>query len=348
MSLSVDIRHQFGGFTLETAFEAKSGVTAIFGHSGSGKTSVVNAVAGLFRPDEGRISWDGKVLFDGTKGKSTPPYLRKMGYVFQDGRLFPHLTVKQNLAYPGRFLKEPAKARESDAIIALLGLDSLLDRRPGRLSGGEKQRVAIGRALLAKPNMLLLDEPLAALDLDRRSEVLPYLARIRDETELPILYVSHARSEVRALASHVVILKGGRVSADGTVGEVLGRGGAGPTTTLQVTDHGPAEAGMVRLETRLGRIYSLCERIPFTGPRSISITASDIVLSAADRESIAAPNVLAVDVNEILKAGPGHMDVRLAVGDAELIARLPIGEAARISLAPGSKFQAIIGRFKVS
>ena len=235
MTLSVDIRHQFGDFSLEAAFQAKSGVTAIFGHSGSGKTSIVNAVAGLFRPDHGRITLDGEVLFDHSNGGTKPTHLRQLGYVFQDGRLFPHLTVRQNLEYPARFQKTPATATDMEAIVSLLGLVPLLTRRPGRLSGGEKQRVAIGRALLSKPRMLLLDEPLAALDLDRRAEVLPYLARLRDETELPILYVSHARSEVRALANQVVVMKAGRVSDFGPVAEVLGRGGAGPTTAIPMT-----------------------------------------------------------------------------------------------------------------
>lgn len=348
MSLSVDIRHRKGDFTLEVSFEARGGVTALFGASGAGKTTVVNAVAGLMQPDRGRIALGERVFFDSEAGIFQPPHLRGMGYVFQEGRLFPHLTVAQNLAYPGRYLAEPPTPAETGAIVSLLGIGALMDRRPGRLSGGETQRVAIGRALLAKPSMLLLDEPLAALDGDRRAEVLPYLARLRDETRLPILYVSHARAEVRALATHVVVLTAGRVTAEGHVGEVLGRGGAGPIITIPVQDQTEADAGQVRLITQLGAILSLSDHLPATGARSVTIVASDVVLTRAPRNDIAAPNVVEVRVGEVLKASPGMMDVRLHAGASEFVARLALSEAARLKIAPGQVLRAIIARFILS
>jgi len=348
MSLDVQITHRAGDFSLEVAFRADEGVTALFGVSGSGKTSVVNAVAGLLKPDSGRIQLGGEVFLDTQTGIFRPPHERHLGYVFQDGRLFPHLTVRQNLAYPGRFLDDPPSTDDVAAIVALLGLGELLDRRPGRLSGGEKSRVAIGRALLSKPAALLMDEPLASLDTGRREELLPYLARLRDETGLPILYVSHARAEVRALANRVVVLTAGRVTAHGPVGEVLGRGGAGPAARLEVIKTGPREAGMVAIETGAGWFHILAENVPVTGARAVTVVASDVVLTTAPREALASPNVYEATVSEVLKAGPGLMDVRLAVGPETLFARLAISEAARIRLAPGQSLRAVVGRFTLN
>ena len=348
MNIRVDITHRFRDFTLDAAFEAGGGVTAIFGASGAGKTTLVNAVAGLLRPDRGRIEVGGRVFLDTEAGIDVPVTLRELGYVFQDERLFPHLTVRQNLAYASRFKRPPANPTEFEAIIAMLGIEGILGRRPAALSGGEKQRVAIGRALLAKPRLLLLDEPLASLDMDRRAEVLPYLARLRDEAGLPIIYVSHARAEVRALASTVVVMAGGRVTSQGPVGQVLGRGGAGPGVTLPVSGQGPVTAGMVRLSTAAGDFFSLAERVPVTGARSVTVIASDIVLSSAPRDLIAAPNVFEATAGEALKAGPGMMDVPLTTGSSRMIARLTIAEAGRIGLAPGQQVRAIIARFTVA
>ncbi|WP_333818150.1 molybdenum ABC transporter ATP-binding protein, partial [Tabrizicola sp.] len=178
MTLSVSLGHRFGGFSLDVDFEAPSGVTALFGRSGSGKSTVVNAVAGLLRPDRGRIVIDGTIVLDTAAGIALPPHRRRMGYVFQDGRLFPHLTVRQNLLY-GRWFAPRTAGVELPRIVDLLGIGALLERRPGGLSGGEKQRVAIGRAILSNPRLLLMDEPLAALDEARKAEILPYLERLR-------------------------------------------------------------------------------------------------------------------------------------------------------------------------
>jgi molybdate transport system ATP-binding protein len=213
--LSVDVEKQLGRFSLDAKFEAASGVTALFGSSGAGKTSIANMVAGLVAPDRGRIVLDDTVLFDSTTGIDVPPHLRRIGYVFQEGRLFPHLTVRANLAYGRRLNGVARNEAEEKRIVDLLNIGHLLDRRPGKLSGGERQRVAMGRALLMRPRLLLLDEPLASLDRARKLEILPYLVRLRDEAKVPMIYVSHQAGEIVKLASQVVRIEDGRVQATG-------------------------------------------------------------------------------------------------------------------------------------
>ncbi|WP_225028829.1 molybdenum ABC transporter ATP-binding protein, partial [Xinfangfangia pollutisoli] len=220
MTLEVALSHRFAGFTMELSFAAPPGVTALFGPSGSGKTTVVNAVAGLMRPERGRVVLDGRVLTDSAAGTHVPPHRRRIGYVFQDARLFPHLTVRQNLLY-GRFFAPKGEGPTLPRIADLLGLEPLLARRPGALSGGEKSRVALGRAILSRPDLLIMDEPLAALDEARKAEILPYLERLRDLLHLPILYVSHSAAEVARLATTVVLLQAGRVTAAGPAAEVF-------------------------------------------------------------------------------------------------------------------------------
>ena len=213
--LSVNVEKRLGEFSVSAKFEAAGGVTALFGPSGSGKTSIVNMIAGLVTPDRGRIALDDTVLFDSATRTNVPPHKRRIGYVFQEGRLFPHLTVAQNLDY-GRWLHGlPADTAERERIVALLNIGHLLPRRPGKLSGGERQRVAFGRALLMQPRLLLLDEPLASLDRARKLEILPYLARLRDEAKVPMIYVSHQAGEITRLASQVVRIEDGLVQGVG-------------------------------------------------------------------------------------------------------------------------------------
>jgi len=213
--LSVAIEKRLANFTLDVKFETTRGVTALFGHSGAGKTSIVNMIAGLMQPDSGHIALEDRLLYSAESKISAPVHRRRIGYVFQDGRLFPHMTVAQNLDY-GRWMNRlPKDADETARIVALLGLAPLLTRRPRTLSGGERQRVAIGRALLSKPRLLLLDEPLASLDAARKAEVLPFLRRLRDEVHMPMVYVSHQADEVREIATSVVRLDGGRIVATG-------------------------------------------------------------------------------------------------------------------------------------
>ena len=213
--LAVDVEKGLGAFKLAARFEAPGSITALFGPSGSGKTTLVNIIAGLIKPDRGAIALDDTVLFDAAAGINLPPHRRHIGYVFQEGRLFPHLNVRQNIDYGRRMSGQPRLEDEFSRVVALLDIGHLLDRRPRLLSGGERQRVAIGRALLMRPRLLLLDEPLASLDAAHKREILPYLIRLRDEASVPMVYVSHTAAEVRRIATHVVLLDAGRVTASG-------------------------------------------------------------------------------------------------------------------------------------
>jgi molybdate transport system ATP-binding protein len=223
--LSVDVEKRLGDFSIAARFETAGGAAALFGPSGAGKTSVVNMIAGLVTPDRGRIVLGDKTLFDSAARIDVPAHRRRVGYVFQEGRLFPHMTVAQNLDY-GRWMSGvPADTTERERIVALLDIGALLARRPGHLSGGERQRVAFGRALLMRPRLLLLDEPLASLDRARKLEILPYLARLRDEAKVPMIYVSHQAGEIQRLCSQVVRIEDGRVLASGGL-ELLDAEGA--------------------------------------------------------------------------------------------------------------------------
>jgi molybdate transport system ATP-binding protein len=213
--LRIDVSKQLGEFSVEASFASEGPVTGLFGASGAGKTSLINMIAGLLRPDRGSIAIDGETLDDVAGGVHVPTHRRRIGYMFQDARLFPHLNVRQNLDYGRRMNRLAVDDAERKRITDLLDIGQLLDRRPGRLSGGERQRVALGRALLSQPRLLLLDEPLGSLDEERREEILPYLVRLRDEAGIPMVYVSHDTREMRQLATHIVMLKRGRVTAFG-------------------------------------------------------------------------------------------------------------------------------------
>lgn len=222
--MEINIARRQGDFLINVNFEgAKSGVTALYGPSGSGKTSIINMVAGLIRPDAGRIAVNGLCLFDSARRIDLPPERRRIGYVFQDGRLLPHLSVRANLTYGMRLTPADRRFVTLDAVVELLGIGHLLDRRPAKLSGGEKQRVAIGRALLTSPGMLLMDEPLASLDASRKAEVLPFIMRLSREYAIPILYVSHIMDEILNLADHLVIMDRGRLIAAGQLEDLLSK-----------------------------------------------------------------------------------------------------------------------------
>ena len=221
--LRVEAIKKLGEFTLEASFTSEGRVTGLFGASGAGKTSLINMIAGLLRPDRGSIVIDGETLDDTTARIHIPAHRRRIGYVFQDARLFPHLDVRQNLDYGRRMNRLSDDPAQRARVTDLLDIGGLLDRRPGQLSGGERQRVALGRALLAQPRLLLLDEPLGSLDEERKVEILPYLVRLRDEANVPMVYVSHDAAEMRQLATQIVMLRHGRVTAFGGV-KVLSTG----------------------------------------------------------------------------------------------------------------------------
>jgi molybdate transport system ATP-binding protein len=213
--LSVDVEKKLGDISLAARFRSEGGATALYGPSGAGKTTIVNMIAGLVAPDRGRISLEDETLFDSATNVNVPAHRRRIGYVFQEGRLFPHLSVARNLEY-GRWMSgRPRDTAEFERVVSLLDLGGLLARRPAKLSGGERQRIAVGRALLMKPRLLLLDEPLASLDAARKADILPYLVRLRDAAGIPMIYVSHYADEVRQIAKTVVRIEAGKVAATG-------------------------------------------------------------------------------------------------------------------------------------
>jgi len=220
--LRVDVAKQLGEFSLAATFESEGRVTGLFGSSGAGKTSLINMIAGLLRPDRGNIVIDDEVLDDTASRVHVPAHRRRIGYVFQDIRLFPHLDVRENLDYGRRMNGLTEDSLRRKRVTELLDIGALLDRRPGKLSGGERQRVALGRALLAQPRLLLLDEPLGSLDEERKEEILPYLVRLRDEAGIPMVYVSHDAAELRQLATQIVMLKRGQVTVFGGVKVLTG------------------------------------------------------------------------------------------------------------------------------
>ncbi len=348
MSLSVDIRHAMGAFRLNVTFEAPDGVTVLFGRSGSGKTSVVNAVAGLLAPDAGRIVLEGRVLFDSTARRNVPVHRRRLGYVFQEGRLFPHLTVRENLLYADRVTGSGAAAG-LNRVVDMLGVAHLLDRRPGALSGGEAQRVAIGRALLSDPVMLLMDEPLAALDGARKAEILPYLERLRTEAGVPILYVSHNVSEVARLATHVVVLEDGAVVkagasgamlADPGVARIMGVRDAGAVLQARVLRH--SGDGLTELAFS-GGILCLPEvEAPVGSDLRVRILAQDVMLAIEAPRGISALNILPVTVLALRRGqGPGVM-VQLRAGSDTLLARITRRSAEALALREGSACFAVL------
>lgn len=347
MSLSVRLTHAFPGFALDVAFDAPPGLTVLFGRSGSGKTTVINAVAGLLRADTGRIVAGGTVLLDTSARVSLPPHRRRLGYVFQDARLFPHLTVRQNLAY-GRWFA-PKTAASFDEVVDLLGLAPLLARHPLALSGGEKQRVAIGRALLSNPLMLLMDEPLAALDEARKSEILPYIERLRDRAGVPILYVSHALTEVARLATTLVVMDAGRILRVGPAADLLADPQLAPALGLREAGavlHATVAAqdadGLTRLECAGGPLWLPRVEMAVGTALRIRISAQDVILSRHRPEGLSALNILTATVTELRSGeGPGAM-VQLAVGPDRLLARITRRSAEALALHAGTQVYAIV------
>jgi molybdate transport system ATP-binding protein len=348
MTVSVSLRHRFPGFSLDVAFEAPAGVTVLFGRSGSGKTTVVNAVAGLLRPEAGRIAVEEAVLLDSAAGLWTPPHKRRLGYIFQEGRLFPHLSVRQNLGYGRWFAGGRRDGTSLDRIVEMLGLGPLLDRRPGSLSGGEKQRVAIGRALLAAPRLILADEPLAALDEARKAEILPYFERLRDEVEIPILYVSHSAAEVARLATTVVALQDGRVLSQGSAAEVLGDpmvmplGVRAAGAVLEAVVKAHHADGLTELDAG-GESLFLPRLSQVPGHRlRVRIPAQEVILARGRPEGLSALNILPGTVEAVRPGeGPGTLvSVRTKAGT--VLARVTRRSALALGLEPGTPCHAVV------
>lgn len=355
MTLPIEIRLKvdFKDFALDVDLALPGrGVSALYGHSGSGKTTCLRCIAGLEKAADGLICINGETWQDSAKGVFLPPHKRSLGYVFQEASLFPHLTVKGNLEFGLRRIPAQERRVQLDHASELLGIDHLLARQPGNLSGGERQRVGIARALLTSPKILLLDEPLAALDSKRKGEILPYLERLHDELEIPMLYVSHSQDEVARLADHLVLLSEGKVLASGPIGETLAR----LDLPLAMGD----DAGVVIEGTVIAydNAYQLLTvRLPGSEltirvahsplqpgkPLRFKIQARDVSLNLQPDEHSSILNRLPVTiVSEVPADNAAHVLVRMDAGGTPLLARITRFSKDQLQLHPGQRLWAQI------
>jgi molybdate transport system ATP-binding protein len=349
--LDIAFRHRFGVTALDIAFTTPiPGTTVLFGPSGAGKSSVVSVISGLLRPDEGRVAVGGDVLSDTKRSIWLPPERRRLGVVFQDARLFPHLSVAGNLRYGLRRAPSVGVARIGfDDVVELLGLAKLLARPPHTLSGGERQRVGIGRALLAQPRLLLMDEPLASLDGARKAEILPYLGRLKASLTLPIVYVTHSLDEVGRLADTLVLIEAGRVIAAGPLAEIAtradlplaARDDAASVLSVVVEGHDAARRLTILRagETRL--LVPLLAASAGDGLR-VRVPARDVMLATAAPTAISVQNALAGRVRAVVAASAEATLVEVAIGAAALLARVTPDAVERLGLAPGAPVIALV------
>jgi molybdate transport system ATP-binding protein len=349
--LQVSVVRKRPGFSLEATFAAPTpGVMALFGRSGSGKTTLVNIISGLWAPDAGDIRLDEDVLTDTRASIAVAVERRRIGYVFQDARLFPHLNVTGNLRYGQKRVRGAPQVIGFDEVVTLLGLTQLLQRRPRELSGGERQRVALGRALLSQPRLLLLDEPLASIDLARREEVLPYLEALRERLAIPMVYVSHQFDEVLRLATHVVLLEAGRVLAQGPVNTVslrpelqsivgpdlVGAVLEGVVTRLE-PDNGSADLAVGR-----GTLQVSLRDVPVGSRVRLQLLARDVILATQPVHGLSVRNALASTVTAISNDDYGAVLVSLDVGGQTVLARITQNALQALNLRPGDAVWALV------
>jgi len=350
MMLEVETRHRLGGFSVDAAFSSEGGVTALFGRSGSGKTTLINIIAGLLRPDSARILLDDDIIVDSAQGIFMSPHRRRFGYVFQEPRLFPHLSVRRNLTYGRWFAGRKDVGQSFDRIIDLLGVEPLLERSPANLSGGEKQRIAIGRALLSNPRLLLMDEPLAALDDARKAEILPYLERLRDETRIPIVYVSHSVSEVARLANRVIAIENGRVTASGDAASILSLSSLSPMIgkreagavidgIIEADDDEP-RLTVIRARNTLFRVPKIPH--PTGNALRLHIAARDVMLATRRPEDLSALNIIAGTIVDIGSEAEGAIDVRVDCGGNIIVSRITVFSGERLGLTIGKPVHLVI------
>lgn len=354
--LDVDVKKRQGDFTLEAAFVTEgAGVTALFGHSGAGKSTLINLIAGLLLPDEGHIYVNDRTLFDSQMGINIPPEKRRVGYVFQEGRLFPHFSVKTNLTYGMNRLPPSERYIDYHQVVDLLGIGPLLQRGPATLSGGEKQRIAIGRALLASPLLLLLDEPLASLDAARKSEVLPFVGRLPQELSIPIIYVTHSVDEILNLADHMVVLDSGRLIAADRVENVTtravfrrltGQGQGGTIIPTSVASHDRA-AGLTHLGFGGGffKVPLLDRQIG--SPLRVRIRPQDVALALEPPLHTSFQNIFPGRVITIEHDDRGFAYVGLDIGHL-LLTQVTSVACSDLHLEPGKKAFALIKGISVS
>jgi molybdate transport system ATP-binding protein len=349
--ISVDAAVKLGTFTLDVTFENDYGIVALFGRSGAGKTATINLIAGLQRPDRGRIVLDGQVLVDTMNNTFVPRHRRRVGLVFQDSQLFPHLSVRYNLLFGHWFAPRTDRVVSFDAVVETLGIAALLDRRPARLSGGEKQRVAIGRALLASPRILLLDEPLASLDEERKQEILPLIERLRDEFAIPMVLVSHAIEDVARLANRVVILKDGRVVVSGSTEDVFGpklfpagesRFARSSFITGRIAGFDLAY-GLMEIAHPAGSIWLTGKAGTLGNDARVVIRATDVTLATTRPENISVRTILSGTIRQInTESDPLAAIVIDLRGQGELVAMATRKAVDQLGLVPGKDIFALI------
>ncbi len=347
--IDVDVKLAIGAFSLDVAFQNGAGVTALFGQSGSGKSVTLSIIAGLMRPDSGYVRLDGEPLVDIEAGVFVPVSRRRIGLVFQDANLFPHLSVKQNLLYGRWFAPRSARQIEFGAVVETLGIGKLLSRPPARLSGGERQRVAIGRALLSCPKLLLFDEPLAALDMERKLEIMPLIERVRDEFRVPIVYVSHAVEEVVRLATRVVIIESGRVKFVGEPATAFSRLASTPADyrfdlssvlTARVAET-PASHGLTPLDHAAGTIWIAGHTGPPGSEARVIVKATDVILSLVRPVEISTRSVLSGKVSNVKVDGSlATIEIELAE-NSFLLAAITRGALEDLSLKMGAHVYAL-------
>ena len=348
MSIEARLRVERKDFVLDVALSLpQEGITAVFGASGCGKTTLLRAIAGLEGESRGNLRIGGELWQD--KGRFLPPHRRRLGYVFQEPSLFPHLSVARNLDYG---LKRAGGGNQSihvDRTLSLLGIDHLLARRPHQLSGGEQQRVAIARALVADPALLLLDEPLAAVDQDRRQEILPYLERLHNELSIPVIYVSHDRDEVARLSDHLVLLEEGRVRAAGPTPELFARldlplaQGTDAGTVIDATVAGHDDAfGLTWLDSEGGRFVAVREDLPEGSVTRLQIMARDVSLTLSRPRDTSILNVFHAVVDSVMDEGRAQTTVRLMMGPVPILAKITRKSAFELDLRPDREVYAQI------
>ncbi len=347
--IEIDIKALLDQFELQAKFEAAGGITALFGPSGAGKTSLIRLIAGLETPNSGSVRISGRTLFDNVHGVNLPPRSRRVGYVFQDAKLFPHINVKHNLTY-SRWAGRRSGTIKIDKVCKVLGIEALLQRMPEKLSGGERQRVAIGRALLSDPSVLLLDEPLSALDIGRKLEILPFLEEVRDEFGVPMIYISHSVDEVTRLADHLVIMKNGTVSAYGAIEDVL--------RNLEIRGSGDAleagslisgscsgfdnELGLAQIDVDGQLVYLPISAIDIGKPLRLRIKANDVALALSKPDDTSIQNMLECKIIRLEKTGPSHVEVSLMIGTQQIRSRITRKSAIDLALENGNNCIALL------
>ncbi len=349
--ISVDVEVERGSFPLKTAFRSDARLIGLFGRSGSGKTTLIHMIAGLIRPDRGRIEIDGHTLFDSARGIDLPARRRRVGLVYQDSLLFPHLSVRQNLLF-GHFFTSKAERRiPYQSVVETLGIGGLLERRPGTLSGGERQRVALARALLATPRILLMDEPLASLDVDRKAEIMTLIERLRDEFRIPIVYVSHAIEEIGRLAGHVVVLAAGQVIATGAPADALSQlNRAAPADRFEVISIIECQVAafdpgfeVTTLQHPAGKIVIAGDVGPPGKSVRVVVRATDIALATRRPSNLSVRTILAGTVAAI-RPQPGALCiVEIALdGGGQITASVTRLALSELGVTPGTRIFALI------